>query len=798
MQDPKSPFGMEGRVNPAHEVLDDIREGLQVIDREYRYVYLNSAALEHARRPREALIGSPMKECYPGIDQSPMFAVLSRSMERREPAAMENLFTYPDGTQGWFELRFEPVPAGLAILSFDITSRKEAEERLLRAHRSLRTLSRCNQTTVRARDAVPLMAAICDLVVESGGYAAAAVVSPDHRGRARAVLACTPVDPSGQLFTGSTPTEVVERCAGEARPQILEVPEPMRGRTGIGAWTALPIRRRELQGVLLIGAVAGDRFDDEEMALLAEIALDLGHGLDTIRTRLELEESGARLEHARQMTRGLFDHLPNMAFVWRVSGGPPVLEDFNRRAQTAIEVDLHDLLGRRAVEIAPGIPSLEVDIGSCIATDEIVRREASGLLPGAAEPRRFALSYGPLPPDRVILHARDVTEQRQMEERLAATQRLEAVGRLAGGAAHDFNNLLSVILTYADFVAEELPVGSPALEDLQQIRHAAERAATLTRGLLAFSRKQILEARVMDLGEVLVRITPMLRGVLREDVVIHVRPGRSVGRVRVDVSQMEQVIMNLAVNAGDAMPNGGSLSFETANVELAAEHAGRHPSVVPGAYVVLTCTDTGAGMDEETLSHVFEPFFTTKPKDRGTGLGLAVVYGIVKQSGGHIWVESEPGRGTTFEIYLPRVDAEADAQTSSGRAGATGHETVLLVEDMSAVRAAAIRILSAAGFQVLSAGDGLEAIEVAERFEGHIDLLLTDVVLPHMSGKQLAERLVEARPGLRVLFTSGYAEGEIVHQGVLDEGTHFIPKPFLADDLTRRVREVLDEAARDA
>ncbi|MEZ4337850.1 MAG: ATP-binding protein [Sandaracinaceae bacterium] len=492
------------------------------------------------------------------------------------------------------------------------------------------------------------------------------------------------------------------------------------------------------------------------------------------------------------MTRGLFDHLPSMAFVFRSVGGIPVLEDFNRVAQGASTIDLHQYLGDSAAEVASGIPDAVADLAACLATGEIVEREADCVVPGAPEPRRLALTYGPLPPDRVILHVRDVTDQRRIEDQLAGAQRLEAVGRLAGGAAHDFNNLLSVILTYAEFVVEDLPKDSPTRDDVTQIVHAAERAATLTKGLLAFSRKQILDPRVMDLGDILERLKPMLRGLLREDVVIQLHHGRDLGRVRVDVSQMEQVIMNLAANAGDAMPRGGTLTLETSNVVLDEDYAAQHVSVVPGPYVLLSCSDSGEGMDAETLAHVFEPFFTTKPKERGTGLGLAVVYGIVKQSGGNLWVYSEPGHGTTFKIYLPRVDEQAEGHRVKGGKPATGTETVLLVEDEDAVRAAAERILRSAGFTVLSAGDGPEAIELASRYDGKIDLLLTDVVIPTMSGRELADRLTEALPGLKVLFTSGYTDHAIVDQGVLEQGTNFIGKPFAAVDLTQRVRAVLD------
>jgi len=392
------------------------------------------------------------------------------------------------------------------------------------------------------------------------------------------------------------------------------------------------------------------------------------------------------------------------------------------------------------------------------------------------------------------MFAEDVTAQRSVEAQLRQSQKMEAVGQLTGAIAHDFNNLLTVILSYTRMAIDQLPRSEPIRDDIGEVQEAGERAAQLTRQLLAFSRKQILEPRVISLNDVLGGLEKMLRRVLGEDVAIEVRRADGLGNVLADPGQLEQVIINLAVNARDAMPRGGRLTIETGNVHLDEAYAEGHVSVAPGRYVRLSVTDTGAGMNAAIRDRIFEPFFTTKPKGQGTGLGLSTVYGIVKQSGGYIWVYSEPGRGTTFKIYLPRVDAPAaEPKGSDAAPGRTGTETILIAEDEDAVRRAAQRILERAGYRILTATGGADAVRLCEQHRGEIDLLLTDVVMPEMSGRELERRVMGTDPKLKVLFMSGYADDAIVHHGVLDPGTRFIGKPFSVRELRQKVREVLDE-----
>jgi PAS domain S-box-containing protein len=395
----------------------------------------------------------------------------------------------------------------------------------------------------------------------------------------------------------------------------------------------------------------------------------------------------------------------------------------------------------------------------------------------------------------------DITERKRMEEalrkseeQLRQSQKIEAIGRLAGGVAHDFNNLLTAIRGYADLLLHKLEGASPMRRDVEEIQKAGERATSLTRQLLAFSRKQVLQPKVLDLNAVVAGMDGMLRRLIGEDIdlVTALKPG--LWNVQVDPGQVEQVILNLIVNARDAMPKGGKVTVETANVELDDRYARRHAVVKPGAYVMLAISDTGTGMDELTKSRLFEPFYTTKEKGKGTGLGLSTVYGIVKQSDGYIWVYSEIGKGAMFKVYLPRFGGPSPEENREKASGSSpnGRETVLLVEDEEAVRALVRSILEGNGYTVLTASDGMEALNVGRSHGTPIHLILTDVVMPRMGGREAAESLAPHLPGVKVLYMSGYTDEAIVHHGVLEPGIPFLEKPFTPDALLRKVRQTLD------
>jgi PAS domain S-box-containing protein len=394
----------------------------------------------------------------------------------------------------------------------------------------------------------------------------------------------------------------------------------------------------------------------------------------------------------------------------------------------------------------------------------------------------------------------DITERKQLEEQLRQAQKMEAVGQLAGGVAHDFNNLLTVVMGYNEILLARLGPDHALREHVTEIHKAGERAASLTRQLLAFGRRQVLQPQVLDLNAIVANIDKMLRRLIGEHIDLSTHLDPELGCVKADPGQIEQIIVNLAVNARDAMPQGGRLTIETANVELDEVYARNHVAVEPGPYIMLAVSDTGCGMDAEIQKHIFEPFFTTKEKGKGTGLGLATVYGIVKQSGGNVSAYSEPGRGATFKVYLPRLEELLPA-VKPGRVAVKaehGSETILVVEDEEAVRSLVRGVLKANGYRVLEARQPDEALATLQQHDGPIHLVLTDVVIPQMSGRQLAERLVSLHPKTKVLYMSGYADSAVIHHGMLDAGTAFLQKPFTPGALARKVREVLDSSAAES
>ncbi|MGH2454650.1 MAG: PAS domain S-box protein [Candidatus Limnocylindria bacterium] len=480
------------------------------------------------------------------------------------------------------------------------------------------------------------------------------------------------------------------------------------------------------------------------------------------------------------------------------------ITDFNPSAERIFGHRADDVRGRPLAETI--IPSALRDrhraaFDRYLATEQPTilgrRLELSGLHADGHEfPVELTVYRVPIDgPPVFSAFIRDLTQARQLEEQLLQAQKMESVGRLAGGIAHDFNNLLTAINGYAQLTLEDPELSADVRNALVQIAAAADRATELTSGLLAFSRRQVMQPVSLHLGAKVDDVAPMLRRLLGEDVELVTRTAPGLGHVLVDPGQLTQVILNLAVNARDAMPRGGALTIEADNVELDAQYAAGHAEVEPGPYVVLSVTDTGSGMDEATRARLFEPFFTTKEQGKGTGLGLATVYGIVKQSGGHVWVYSEPDHGTVFKIYLPRVDivaAAAAERPTSPRGDGRGTETVLIVEDDPAVRRFVQVVLESRGYRVIAATSAQDALEHVAGGSEAIDLLITDIVMPGMSGIELARRIAEVAPGLKVLFASGYTENTIVHHGMLDPGVRFLQKPFAPSQLADRVRAELD------
>ena len=475
-----------------------------------------------------------------------------------------------------------------------------------------------------------------------------------------------------------------------------------------------------------------------------------------------------------------------------------------RQAATPNVVDAYETIGIHSLLLIAlrvrgesfGLLALVRFLASSPAFDEADRDFAQALADHAA----LAISNARLLRSvREELAERERAEAalRKSEEQLRQAQKMEAIGRLSGSVAHDFNNLLSVILSYSDLLLSDLKPIDPLRSDIESIRKAGEKAADLTRQLLAFSRQQVLAPRVVDLNSVLIDSEKMLRRLLGEDIEIVAHYARTLARVKVDPSQIDQVLLNLVINARDAMPNGGKLTIETKEVELDDSYTSEHFGVASGQHVMLAVSDTGVGMDQETQARIFEPFFTTKDIGKGTGLGLSTVFGIVKQSGGHIWVYSEPGGGSTFKIYFPATEAEDNELPEPIElATLNGTETILLVEDQDEVRRVAHAILRRYGYHVIEARNAGEALLSCERHPRTIHLLLTDVVMPQLSGRELAERLATMRPTMKVLYMSGYTENVIVHHGILDSGIAYLQKPIVPELLARRVREVLDSYKR--
>jgi PAS domain S-box-containing protein len=576
---------------------------------------------------------------------------------------------------------------------------------------------------------------------------------------------------------------------------------------------ALPIlRQSELVGALYLeNALVADAFTPDRVAMLTVLAGQAAISLDNARLYSDLQhENGERrqaeaaLTSSQALLQAVVDSSPTAIYVKDLDGRFLLL---NQRVADAAGSDRAALLGKTDHEVFPhaqadafrALDQRVLAAGTALEAEEIVP-EGDGLHTYLSVKTPLVDPSGR--PYAVCSVSTDITARkraeaalRRTEEQLRQAQKMEAIGKLAGGVAHDFNNLLSVILSYSSMLAQDMTASDPRRSDLEEIEAAGHRAVDLTRQLLAFGRKQILQPKIVDLDEVVVGMERMLRRLIGEDIELTVLTAHPLDAVRVDRGQIEQIIMNLAVNARDAMPRGGKLTIETANVILDERYASEHVGVVCGAHVMLAVTDNGAGMDAATLEHMFEPFFTTKERGKGTGLGLATVFGIVQQSGGNIWVYSEVGKGTTFKIYLPR--ATTDGAPAIDRPPAVlqstvGTETILLVEDDESVRVLARNILERAGYHVLEAPSGGDALLICEQHTATIHLLLTDVVMPRLSGRQLAERLHTLRPDMKVLFMSGYTDNAIVHHGVLDSDVAFLQKPITPDALTYRVRCVLD------
>ncbi|MBI5594101.1 MAG: response regulator [Deltaproteobacteria bacterium] len=513
----------------------------------------------------------------------------------------------------------------------------------------------------------------------------------------------------------------------------------------------------------------------------------------------EREQAKGALRKSEERFRALYEDNPSMYFTIDAQG---VVLSVNPFGAEQLGYRTEELIGQSALNVfhPDDKDAVQRQLAACLRKSgevsnwELRKIHKNGNVLWVREAARAVI--GSDGKSMVLVVCEDITERKNIEEQLRQAVKMEAIGTLAGGVAHDFNNLMTAVMGYSDLSLKKIAKDDPLRRDIEQIRKAGERAAALTSQLLAFSRKQVVQPKVLDLNQVIAETEKILRRLIGEDIDLVSVPGPALARVMADPGLIGQVIMNLAINARDAMPQGGKLTLETANVCLGEAYAQRHIGVEPGRYVMLAISDTGSGMNEMTLSRIFEPFFTTKEKGKGTGLGLAVVYGIVKQSNGHIWVYSEPGRGTTFKVYLPCAEQETEIvglDAGSAELLRQGSETILLVEDDDIVCDLASFSLRMYGYTVIEAHDGDEALKICCEHEGPIQLLVTDVVMPGMSGRELAKKFESLCPAMKVLYISGYTDNAIVHHGILDAGAAFLQKPFTPEALARKVREVLDE-----
>ena len=603
------------------------------------------------------------------------------------------------------------------------------------------------------------------------------------------------------------------RVVRERRALRLPLAEGIEGRPG----SAEIARRHGLTQLLCaplvsrgeaVGAVMLLRRHDpsphsaEEEAFLIDLAERAALAVDNARLLAAEREARRRAEQSEARYRQLFEQGPLPMYVYDAE--TLCFLAVNAAMMSHYGWSQGELLRMRITELHP--PEEVANLRRFVADVEAAprrslwrqRKKDGKAIWAEAMSQRFSFEGRAA---RLVV-VNDVTEKHALEAQFRQAQKMEAVGRLAGGVAHDFNNLLSVILTYSQTLPRQLPEGSPAIEDLREIQRAGERAAALTKQLLAFSRQQQLaEPRIVCLNDVLTGLEKMLRRLIGEDVELAMRLGTGLGSIRADPGQLDQLVMNLVVNSRDAMPTGGRLILETADVDLDELHARAHLGVQPGPHVMLAVSDSGVGMDRDTQARIFEPFFTTKGPGKGTGLGLSTVFGIVQQSSGSIWVYSEPGQGTTFKIYFPRAVGPGEAAGVAAPApaeGLRGTETVLLVEDDDQVRAVARAILVQGGYRVLEAKDGVEALQLCAGAEEPIDLLVTDVVMPQMSGPELAQRLSSIRPAMQLLFVSGYTGEAVANHGILGTAVAFLQKPLTPERLLRKVHELLSVGPRQS
>ena len=732
---------------------------------------------------------------------------------------LEHRIVWPDGQVRTIASRGAIHRAGGRVLdvvgtSQDVTEQRRAEKRIVKLNRVYAVLSGINETLVREKQPEEILSNACRIAVSAGRFQMAWIGMAGENAERLEIRAHAGADegtlavirqliqedpPAGCGFTAAAfKTGRHAICADIATdPETAAWREAALSR-GYHSMASFPLTQQDrVVGTFNIYASEAYAFDRDEVALLDQLAANISFALEMHLRDLEHRRGDAERRQAEERFREVVETIQEV--FWITSSSSDEMFYVSPAYETIWGRSCESLYAAPYQWLEAILPEDRERVSHALRTrqnrgsfNEIYRIARPDGTVRWIRDRAFPVRDASGNIIRIVGTAIDITEQRQLEEQFRQAQKMESVGRLAGGIAHDFNNLLTVINGTADLALEALPEGDALRTDLEQILEAGDRAASLIGQLLALSRRQILRPEVINLSTVIGRMRTMLRRLIPENITIRFLLPADLGSVRADPGQIEQVVMNLAVNARDAMPDGGTLTIEAHNTELDAS-GDEYGVIQSGPQVMVAVSDTGHGMDERTRQHIFEPFFTTKDLGKGTGLGLSTVYGIVQQSGGTVWVGSQPGRGTTFTIYLPRVDdVPRGTPLEPAAALAGGTETILLVEDETALRALAKRVLTSAGYTVLDAEDGAAALRVLQQYGGPVHLTVSDVVMPGMSGRELAERLRKLRPEMKVLYTSGYTDDAILRHGVLDDPMYFIGKPYTPSDLRRRVREILD------
>ncbi len=748
--------------------LDNIAEGCQIIGFDWRYLYINATAIRYSGLTEKELRGRTLMEIFPGIESSAEFAAYQRCMMTRTVQTHECMIDMPDGKK-WFVFSIQPIPEGIFILSTDITARKHTEDRVRESEARYRSLfEHMTQGVFRLRADGELI----------------------------------DINPAALKMLGMTRDEFVTRLSGnpgldpvredgsplpnQDRPPIVAL------KTGKLAGTVMGLQIPNTNERIWVAAEAIPEFAEGE-----------NHASQVLVTFYDITDR-KKAEAERELLASAIEQ----------SGEAIIIIDANRIVQYVNPVFETATGKKREEAIGRPLPHEDSDTQDItffrnfwetlssgkVWRGRIINRKKDGTLYTEEVTASPVFNSAGVIVNYVSV-SRDITDilklqqdKEKLQEQFLQSQKMESVGRLAGGVAHDFNNMLSVILGHTQLSLDAINAQHPLYMHLQEINQAALRSADLTRQLLAFARKQTIAPKVLDLNNTISGLLNMLRRLLGEDIDLAWLPGANLWPIRIDPAQVDQILTNLAVNARDAIDKTGHITIETENLALDADYCSGHDGFIPGDFVVVSVSDSGCGMEKEVLDHLFEPFFTTKKVGEGTGLGLATVYGIVKQNAGFINVYSERGKGSTFRIYLPKFAHELNPEKAVTPAERPkgGHETIMLVEDEAAVQKLAKIMLERLGYTVIAASTPNGALRLAEEYAGEIHLLLVDVVMPEMTGRDLSERLIGLRPNLKRLFMSGYTANVIAHHGVLDEGVHFVQKPFSSKTLAAKVREALE------